>query len=105
MADIEITLTIPDAYVSQAIDSFIFVGGSHMRLEMNKTDGTFGDIDFVIQERQEGETLLQYGKRVFRTLGKAVLDMVDKEEDRSRYNSEINAIVLPHSDVDEEIIR
>lgn len=83
--------TITDTYIT------IKVSGS----SENEFDGQW---DFGIQEKQPTETNKQFGERVLRELGKAIVHMVDKAEDRVRYRAEVAAIEPPASDVPDDIL-
>jgi hypothetical protein len=109
MADVILEITIPDAYVTKAIDAFTTIAGKHMMIEArghapdpaNEFNGMW---DFRIDEKDAAETLKQFGERCFRELGKAVINMVDKAEDVDRYRSEVSAVTPPASDVPSDIL-
>ena len=50
------------------------------------------------------ETNKEFGERVLRELGKAVVNMVDKAEDMNRYKTEVAAIEPPVSDVPSDVL-
>jgi len=63
-----------------------------------------GHWDFSIEEKQLTENNKQFGERVLRELGKAVVHMVDKAEDYTKYRNEVATIIPPASDVPENIL-
>ncbi len=60
--------------------------------------------DFRIAPQQPGETAKQFGQRVLRELGKAVIKMVNKAEDETRYRTQVAAVVPPASDVPDNVL-
>lgn len=108
MADVILTVTIPDAYVTKTLAAFNTIVGCHMTIEARghgdpeiEFDGRW---DFTILPKQTGENNKQFGERVIRELGKAVLKMVDKAEDETRYRTQVAAVVPPASDVPDNIL-
>ena len=57
-----------------------------------------------IAEKGGGETNKQFGERVLRELGKAIVHLVDKAEDDIRYRTEISAVDPPVSDVPDDVL-
>jgi len=49
------------------------------------------------------ETQIEFGERVLRTLGIAVLRLVDYAEDQDRYQTEVSAITPAAQDVPDNI--
>lgn len=103
MADVQITITIPDAWTTKVLDAFQRTSGKNLRLEAHGPD-SHSDWSFTIGPQGPGESAVAFGKRFITQLGKAVVDMVDYADDRDRYSSEISAIQPPQSDVPEGII-
>jgi len=106
MADVILNITVPDAWIVKVLDAFNTITDTHMSIEAggnpeNEFDGRW---DFRIQTKQPAETNKQFGERVLRELGKAVVHMVDKAEDDVRYRNEVAAIEPPSSDVPEDIL-
>ena len=109
MADVILNITVPDAWVTRVLDAFNIVADTHMIIEArghapNSEDEFDGRWDFRIEEKQPAENNKQFGERVLRELGKAVVHMVDKTEDYIRYRNEVAAITSPVSDVPEDIL-
>ena len=72
MADVPVTITIPEEHVPKVIAAFTALSGR--QVELNAPGGQLGgNHAFVIPERVEGETLLNFGKRTFLMLGRAVV--------------------------------
>ena len=103
MADVILTITIPDAMVTRTLDAFNTITDTHMTIEARRDDFD-GRWDFHILPKDTGETNKQFGQRVLRELGKAVINMVDKAEDETRYRTEVAAVVPPVSDVPEDVL-
>jgi len=108
MADVQLTITIPDAYVTRAVNAFTTITDTHMTIEArghgdpeNEFNGRW---DFSIEPKGDTETMKEFGERVFRSLGLAIINMVDKAEDETRFRTEVQAIVPPASDVPEDIL-
>jgi hypothetical protein len=102
MADVDLTITIPDVYLTKVITAFTLTAGADIRLEIVKDD-IRSEWQFVI-DPQGDDTLMQFGQRFIRELGKAVVNAVSKREDETRYKAEISAITLPTSDVPTDIL-
>lgn len=109
MADVILEVTVPDAWTTRVLNAFNKITDTHMVIEarghlptlLNEFDGRW---DFRIEDKQPTETNKQFGERVLRELGKAVVHVVDKAEDRIRYKAEIAAIASPSSDVPDDIL-
>ena len=103
MADIPLTVTVPDAWVIKVLNAFNTVADTHITLVARGSGDPetefVGCWDFRIDVKQAGETNIEFGERVLRELGKAVINMVDKAEDEQRYKVEIATIIPPASDV------
>ena len=108
MADVTLEITVPDAWIIRVLNAFNTITDTHISLEArshapnpeNELDGRW---DFRIKNKQPTETNKQFGERVLRELGKAVVHMVDKAEDDIRYRNEVAAIIPPASDVPDGI--
>lgn len=109
MADVVLTITIPDAMIARTLAAFNKIAGTHVMIEArgsNPDPAQDFDArwDFRIEPQQVGETPKQFGQRVLRELGKAVINMVDKAEDDVRYRTQVAAVVPPASDVPEDVL-
>lgn len=110
MADVILQVIVPDAYVSKTVEAFTTIADTHMLLTVRGSqdmpDGSDfnGHWDFRIDPQQPGETTKQFGQRVLRELGKAVINLVDKAQDQTRYRDEVAAVVPPASDVLADIL-
>jgi len=109
MTDVILSVTIPDAWQARVLDVFSTITNTHMTIEArghapNPEDEFDGHWDFRIDPKDDSETNKQFGERVLRELGKAIIHMVDKAEDRVRYRNEIAAIAPPISDVPDDIL-
>ncbi len=109
MADVVLNVTVPDAWIVRILNAFNTITDTHMSIEArghapNSEDEFDGRWDFRIEDKQLTETNKQFGERVLRELGKAVIHMVDKAEDDVRYRNEVTAIIPPSSDVPDDIL-
>ena len=108
MADVELTIVIPEAYIAIASNAFLTLADTHMTIEARGSgdpETEFnGHWDFRIQPKGDTETLKAFGERFLRELGKACINMVDKAEDEIRYRTKIAEVVPPASDVPDNIL-
>jgi hypothetical protein len=110
MADVPLTITVPDARVTRVLNAFNKIADTHMMIEArgsspNPTNDFDARWDFRIAAKTTEETNIQFGQRVLRELGKAVVNMVDKAEDDKRYRTEVASVVPPVSDVPDDILK
>lgn len=109
MSDVVLENRIREANQPRVLNAFNTITDTHMTLEAtghapdpaNEFNGRW---DFRIPSKQPAETNKQFGERVLRELGKAIVHMVDKAEDVVRYRNEVAAITLPVSDVPDDIL-
>lgn len=92
----------------KVLDAFNTIADTHLTIESrgHNPDPNLefnGHWDFRIDPKG-AETNKQFGERVLRELGKAIVNMVDKAEDEVRYRNEIAAVTPPESDVSEDIL-
>ena len=109
MANVILNIVVPDIWVIRVLNAFNTITDTHMTIEArghasNPEDEFDGRWDFRIQDKQSIETNKQFGERILRELGKAVVHMVDKAEDDVRYRAEVAAIKPPVSDVLDDIL-
>ena len=109
MADVVLNITIPDAYVLRTLAAFNTIVDTHITIEArghgDPKNEFNGHMDFTIQPNQAGETNKQFGERVFRSLGLAVIKMVEKEADEDRYRTAVATIPPPTEKVPTDILR
>lgn len=109
MADVTLEIIVPDTWAVRVLNAFNTITDTHMMIEArshapNPADEFDGRWDFRIPDKQSAETNKQFGERVLRELGKAVIHMVDKAEDDIRYRTEVAAITSSTSDVPDDIL-
>jgi len=108
MADVTLEITVPDAWVTRVLNAFNTIADTHMTIGARGSgvpDTEFdGRWDFRIAVKDPAENNKQFGQRVLRELGKAVVNMVDVAEDNVRYRTEVGAITPPASDVPEDVL-
>lgn len=98
--DVVLSITIPDAWVATTLAVFTAIAGANMTLQ--SSDGLNTQWSFTIPV-QGGLSDRAFCEKVFRELGEAIVNMVDIDADRTRYNSEMAGIVPPASDIPDDI--
>lgn len=103
MADIVLSITIPEEHQQRIVDAFTRASGKELELSANHNmfDGRWC---FNIDKKQQEETMKQFGERFLRELGKAVIRLVSLYDDSLRYKSEIGEIERPAQDVPDDIL-
>lgn len=109
MADVILNVTVPDAWVTKVLDAFNNITDEQIIIYIyNPLSTPERDLNkkwkFTIQSKQSSENNKEFGERVLRELGKAVVNMVDIFEDKLRYEAEVDALSLPISDVPTDIL-
>ena len=108
MPDVILEVTVPDAWTVRVLNAFNTIADTHMTIEARGSGDPAtefdGRWDFRIAAKAGGENGKQFGERVLRELGKAVVNMVDVAEDNVRYRTEVSAITPPISDVPEDVL-
>jgi hypothetical protein len=100
MPDVNLTLTIPNQYVSRALDALN--GLADKELQMQNINGQLRD--FKYDPKQGGETNKDFAERVFRVIGKALIRLYEYDEDYDRYTTDIGAVAQPSESVPQDII-
>jgi len=104
---------VPDAAVTQVMGAFTTIVDTHMTLsargsrDPEAADPEFefsGKWDFRIDPQEAGENDKQFGERVLRSLGLAVVKMVDLSEDTIRHADAVAAVDPPASDVSDDVL-
>lgn len=103
MADVDLTVTVPEVWQTKVVDSFTTIAGANILIHINKP-GLNARWKFTIAPKGASETLVQFGSRFLRELGIAYVNAVDKAEDEDRYKAAIAAIPPPISDVPDNIL-
>ena len=104
MADVQITLTIPDAHVQDVIDSFTKNAGAKLEIRAIYPDSLNGKWNYTIEPKGAGESLQQFGKRFIKEHIKALLDMDSLTADKEAKAAQHDAIPEPQSSVPSEVI-
>lgn len=99
MADINITITIPDAWVSRVQDAI--TGQAEKRIS---TQFESANLSYQYTAKGGAETWIEFAGRVFKEHLKQQIKLYELSEDIARYDSEINSIDLPSEDVPDEIL-
>jgi hypothetical protein len=106
MADVVLNITVPDAWTTKVLSAFNAITDTHITIDARDPDpASFnGRWDFTIAAKGGGESNKQFGERVLRELGKAVVHMVDKAEDYDRYKTAVAAVPPAESDVPDGVL-
>jgi len=105
MADIELTIRIPDAYITRTIDAFTGVAGARIDLMAHNPETEFNaNWNFTISPKDDAEPLKSFGERFLRELGLAVIRMWDYAEDQDRYRTAVSTIPSAAQDVPDDIL-
>ena len=107
MADVEITVVIPEAWVDDTVEAFTKVAGSRIDMHAHKSTEASefnANWDFTIESKGETEGAKAFGARFFKELGLAVVRMYQYAKDRDRYRTEVSEITSAHQDVPDDAI-
>ena len=107
MADVDLTITIPDAHTVRVLDAFNKAAGARIELMAHKSVGDTNfnaNWSFQYAEKDASENNKQFAVRAILELTKALVKMVDYAEDQDRYRTEVSAITPANQDVPEDII-
>jgi len=99
MADLNITITIPENYIPRVQEAFNSLAATEIELK-----NEFARIFFEIPEKQTGESNLQFGRRFIRKAMKQFVRLHELDEDGDRYKSEVSAVSPPEESVPDDII-
>jgi len=103
--DVELTITIPDAYVARAIDAFSGVAGARIDMNAHNPETNFNaNWTFAIEPKDGAETLKDFGQRFMKELGLAVIRLWDYAEDQDRYRTAVNLIPSAAQDVPDDLL-
>lgn len=100
---VEITISIPDQYVSRVLEALLGLSGKTIEL-MVHGDDFHGDWRYSYSPKLPNETNKQFAERVVRENIKALVKLFDYAEDIERYNAEVALITSPVQDVPDDII-
>lgn len=103
MADVTLNITVPDVWATKVLDAFNIITNTNLTIEAMKNELN-GHWNFSIDPKNGAENNKQFGERVLRELGKAIVNMVDKAEDEIRYRNAISAITPPASNVPDDVL-
>ena len=98
MADVDLTVTIPDAYVIKVLNALQATADRDLMLGAFNSDSPI-EWGFKISGQQGGETSKDFGERYIKEFLLAVIRMVEFAQDKNRYDAEIQAVTPPTQDV------
>jgi hypothetical protein len=111
MADVQITITIPDAHVATCVESFNTLAGKELAVAYSRgeTSPDVGDkMDFLIEEKGSGETNMDFGKRFIIELVKNAVRLGVFTKNLNAYKASmrdaIKDVAQTSKEVDENII-
>ena len=105
MADVEITVVIPEAWVSDTVEAFTKVAGSHIDIRAHKFIGDVdfnGDWSFTIAPKGETEGAKAFGARFFKELGLAIVRLYKFSESRDARRDAVALIPPASQDVPDD---
>ena len=107
MPDITLENIVREAQQPRVIDAFTKITGARIEMMANRhtqTENFNANWSFEIAPQGESENAKQFAERVLRTLGIAVLRMVDYAEDTDRYRAAVATIPSADQDVPDNIL-
>lgn len=107
MPDITLEQVVREAQQPKVMSSFTKITGARIDMMAHKSTPTAefnANWSFEIDEQGAGENDKQFGERVLRELGIAIIKLVDYAEDQDRYRTEVSALTPAGQDVPDNII-
>ena len=98
MADIDITITIPDAWVTRVQDALTNQASKNISIDFEN-----GHIDYSY-EPKGSDNWVQFAQRAFREHLKNQIKVSELSIDNERYRTDISGIEQPGEDVPEDIL-
>lgn len=98
MADINITITIPDAWITRVQDALTGQVNENISIEFGNSH-----IRYTYEEKGT-DTWIQFAERVFKEHLKNQIKVYELSIDSIRYTDEIRAITQPIEDVPDDIL-
>jgi hypothetical protein len=99
MADVDITITVPDAWVSRTLDALNGMAGKNIRIEFDRALK-----EYMYDAKDGSETNPQFAARAFREMIKQHIKAYELNEDYIRYRSDMGDILAPSESVPEDIL-
>ena len=103
MANIDITITIPDAHVARVSEAITNLADKQLKVEVN-ADGFHNRWEYSYEPKQPAESSLQFAQRVVRENIKAIVRLYEYTKDWNRFEAESSAVVQPSQNVPEDVI-
>ena len=100
MADMILSITVPDAWVARTLAAFTEIAGATATLQ--SSNGLNTQWHFTMPS-QGGLSDSAFCKKIFCELGEAIVNMADIDADQARYNAEVAGLTPPASDVPDDI--
>jgi hypothetical protein len=100
MADIDLTVTIPDSKAVRVQEAFNGMANNKIQMQFDNINH-----EFIYDERQNGETNKEYAQRILRELAKSLIKIYELDKDfKERYIPEIKAVQEPAINVPNDIL-
>jgi hypothetical protein len=99
MADVNLTITIPDAYVQRTLDAFNGLAERDIRLKVD-----YQTMNLNFDQKDEAENNIQFGQRVIRQSILHLIKLYELDKDFKRFTSEKDAITEVSIDVPEDLL-
>jgi hypothetical protein len=107
MPDITLQIGVPEQHQSEALEAFNIVANNNIVLQLRAkglSTSYLAQWTFTLSPRAGEENNIEFGERVLRELGKAIIKMVDLKERTEIRDSAREAIGLTESDIPEDIL-
>lgn len=103
MADIDVTITIPDIHVARVIAAFVQVGGSELTFQANDNAG-FASSYSVDMPEKGADSSLVFGKKFIKSLILGAVKVSEQYDEDTRYANEVAVITPPTVNVPDTVI-
>lgn len=105
MADIKLTITIPDAKIPKVAEAFTGMAGKNISISPNvHPAGGSAGWSYSYIPQQGGEGTKAFGERVVFETMRALVRAYFQNKDTSRYAGDVDAVSKPANGVEDDII-
>jgi hypothetical protein len=99
MADISLTITIPESYVPRVRESFHGMANREIQVSHKNANLTLKYDPKGMQETEK-----QFAQRVLKSLGKTLIGVFEYNVDVDRHAEEVNKIAIPSVEIPDDLI-
>jgi len=103
MADVQLTLTIPDQHVTRVLEAFVGLDDASIKIVVQGTEYE-AKWRYTYLPQQPGETTKQFAIRVIRAHIVAMIRVHALKDDIRRYDEAVTAIPIPEQNIPDDII-